>query len=101
MEHGQDPGDLRSLKNEIEKLLREKLIFSSDEVGSSGPMDARLYPPKSIGTLLVCGTTNTIYTKKEKLNRIGADSYVKKYLDLRPDAAFLTVNDCTIVEHEA
>ena len=30
VEHGQDPGDLRSLKNEIEKLLREKLIFSSD-----------------------------------------------------------------------
>ena len=30
MEHGQNPGDLRSLKNEIEKLLREKLIFSSD-----------------------------------------------------------------------
>jgi phenylacetate-CoA ligase len=30
VEHGQDLGDLRSLKNEIEKLLREKLIFSSD-----------------------------------------------------------------------
>ena len=30
VEHGKDIGDLRSLKNEIEKLLREKLIFSSD-----------------------------------------------------------------------
>ena len=30
VEHGQDPGDLRLLKSEIEKLLREKLIFSSD-----------------------------------------------------------------------
>ena len=30
VEHGQDPGDLRSLKNEIGKLLREKLIFNSD-----------------------------------------------------------------------
>jgi phenylacetate-CoA ligase len=30
VENGQDPGDPRSLKNEIEKLLREKLIFSAD-----------------------------------------------------------------------
>jgi len=30
VEHGQDPGDPRSLKNEIEKLLREKLIFSAN-----------------------------------------------------------------------
>jgi phenylacetate-CoA ligase len=30
VEQGQEPGDLRLLKSEIEKLLREKLIFSSD-----------------------------------------------------------------------
>ena len=30
VEYGPDPGDPRSLKDEIEKLLREKLIFSAD-----------------------------------------------------------------------
>jgi phenylacetate-CoA ligase len=30
VEHGEDPGDLAKLKAEIERLLREKLIFSSD-----------------------------------------------------------------------
>jgi len=29
VEHGEDPGDLALLKSGIEKLLREKLIFSS------------------------------------------------------------------------
>lgn len=30
VEHGKEPGDLATLKNEIEALLREKLIFRSD-----------------------------------------------------------------------
>jgi phenylacetate-CoA ligase len=30
IEHGEDPGDLPTLKKDIEKLLREKLIFASD-----------------------------------------------------------------------
>ena len=30
VEHGEDSGDLAKLKSEIERLLREKLIFSSD-----------------------------------------------------------------------
>lgn len=39
VEHGQDPGDLALLKYEIEKLLREKLIFSADvEVVAPGTL---------------------------------------------------------------
>ena len=39
VEHGENPGDLRVLKGEIEALLREKLIFSSD---------VELLPPGSL-----------------------------------------------------
>jgi phenylacetate-CoA ligase len=49
VEHGQDPGDLRSLKNEIEKLLREKLIFSSDvELVPSGTLPKYEYKAKLV-----------------------------------------------------
>ncbi len=41
VEHGPDPGDLASLKKEIEHLLREKLIF---------PSDITLVPPGSLPT---------------------------------------------------
>lgn len=39
VEHGQEPGDLESLKSEIENLLREKLIFSAN---------VELIPPGSL-----------------------------------------------------
>jgi phenylacetate-CoA ligase len=39
VEYGNDPGDLNQLKNEIERLIREKLIFRAD---------VELVPPDSL-----------------------------------------------------